>query len=51
MYSALNDAWTTQFGSALGKNNFYKVDLMALNTEVDFSSYASGLASLTTYDN
>ena len=51
MYGALNDAWTSQFGSALGKNNFYKVDLMAIQTAVDFSSYASGLSSLTTYDN
>lgn len=51
MYSALNDAWTAQFGSALGKNNFYKVDLMAIQTGVDFSPYASGLQSLTTYDN
>lgn len=51
IYGALNDAWTSQFGSALGKNNFYKVDLMAIQTGVDFSSYASSLSSLTTYDN
>ena len=50
MYSAVDAAWSTQFGTASGKNNFYKIDLMALVGTLDFSSAGSSLANLTTYN-
>ena len=51
MYGAVDARWAAQFGQASGKNDFYKLDLMAITGTLDFSSYTSSLASLTTYDN
>ena len=50
MYAAVDGAWATQFGSVSGKNNFYKIDLMALTGTIDFSSAGSSLNNLTTYN-
>ncbi len=48
MYSAINTAWQTQYGSAIGKNSLYKVDLLAIAAPLDFSPYANTLQNLVT---
>lgn len=50
MYTAINAAWTTQYGSGIGRNNIYKVDLMSLTEDIDFSSAGANLPSLVTAD-
>jgi hypothetical protein len=51
MFNPLNTTWETQFGSPIGKNNMYKIDLLAITDTVDFSPYASELPNLLTYIN
>ena len=51
MYNPINNAWTAQFGSAIGKNSLYKIDLMALTHEIDFSVSGADLPNLVTYNN
>ena len=48
MYSAINTAWQTQYGSAIGKNSLYKVDLLAIATTLDFTPYTNTLQNLVT---
>jgi hypothetical protein len=48
MFNVINAAWTTQYGSAIGRNNFYKVDLMSLTGTLDFSSAGANLSNLLT---
>lgn len=38
LYTPINTAWTAQFGSSIGKNNLYKVDLLAITHDIDFST-------------
>lgn len=51
MYNPINTAWTAQFGSPINKNSLYKVDLMALAHEIDFSTQGADLLNLVTYNN
>lgn len=51
MYNPINAAWTAQFGSAIGKNSLYKIDLMALTHEIDFSTSGVDLPNFVTYNN
>ena len=51
MWNPISAAWTAQFGSAFAKNNMFKIDLMALTHEIDFSSSGSDLPNLVTYNN
>lgn len=51
IFNPLNAAWTTQFGSAIGKNNMYRIDLMALTGTIDFSTQGANLPNLLTYIN
>jgi len=48
IFSPINDAFIAQLGSALGRNYFYKVDLMSLTGTIDFSSYAANIPNLVT---
>ncbi len=48
MFNALNAAWTTQYGSAIGRNNFFKVDLVSMTGTIDFSSAGANLTNLLT---
>lgn len=48
LYNPLADAWYSQFGTAFSKNNFYKIDLMAITDNVDFSSYSSSVTNFIT---
>ena len=48
MYTSINNAWTTQFGSAIGRNNIYKIDLFMMTGTIDFSAQAANLPSLVT---
>lgn len=50
LYNPINTAWTAQFGSAIGKNSIYKVDLMALTQTIDFSSQGTDLLNFQTYN-
>lgn len=51
MFNPLNTTWQSQFGSAFGRNNMYKIDLMAITDEVDFSVSGSELPNFVTYNN
>lgn len=51
LYNPINTAWEAQFGSTFGSNNFYKVDLMALTHEIDFSTQGANLNNFVTYNN
>lgn len=51
MYNPINDAWIAEFGSGIGKNNLYKVDLAALHHEIDFSTQGAELTNFVTYNN
>ena len=48
MFNVINAAWTAQYGSAIGRNNFFKVDLMSLTGTLDFSTAGSNLSNLLT---
>lgn len=48
LYNCINEAWTTQYGSAIGRNSFYKVDLLSMTGTIDFSTAGSNLTSLLT---
>lgn len=48
MYTSINNAWITQFGSSIGRNNIYKLDLFMMTGTIDFSSQASELLNLVT---
>lgn len=48
LYTPINNAWQSQFGSTIGRNNIYKIDLMVLTEEIDFSDIGSELPSMTT---
>lgn len=48
LFNAINTAWTTQYGSAIGRNNFFKVDLMSLTGTLDFSTAGANLSNLIT---
>jgi hypothetical protein len=50
MYTSINNAWTTQFGAAIGRNNIYKSDLFMMTGTIDFSAQASNLPNLVTAD-
>ena len=43
MFDPINTAWQTQFGSAIGKNSLFKVDLFALTGTIDFSTSGANL--------
>jgi hypothetical protein len=47
LYGPINTAWTAQFGSAIGRNNLYKIDLMSITHDIDFS-VSSGLGNFVT---
>ena len=51
IFNPLNTTWEAQFGSPIGKNNMYKIDLLAITGTIDFSPYASELINLLTYIN
>lgn len=51
MFNPLNTAWEAQFGAPIGKNSMYKVDLMALQHEVDFSTEGANLLNFVTSNN
>ena len=48
LYNPINDAFTTQFGSSIGRNYIYKIDLYVLNGTIDFTNYVSTLPNLVT---
>ena len=48
MYNCINAAWVVQYGSNIGRNSFYKVDLLSMNGTIDFSTAGSSLTSLLT---
>jgi hypothetical protein len=48
MYNVINTAWTTQYGSGIGRNNFYKVDLASLTGTLDFTPVKNDIANLLT---
>jgi hypothetical protein len=48
MYNVINTAWTTQYGSDIGRNNFYKVDLASLTGTLDFTPVKNDIANLLT---
>jgi hypothetical protein len=48
IFNPVNDSFTTQTGASIGRNYFYRVDLMCLTGTIDFSSYASTLPNLVT---
>lgn len=48
MFDTIDNSWTTQYGSAIGRNNIFKLDLMSLTGTLDFSSYGANLANLLT---
>ena len=48
LYNALNNAWTIQYGTVLGRNNFYKVDLYSMTGTIDFHTAGANLQSLGT---
>lgn len=50
MFDPINTAWQTQFGSTIGKNSLFKVDLFALTGTIDFSTSGANLQSLQTYN-
>jgi hypothetical protein len=51
IFNPLNTTWEAQFGSPIGKNNMYKVDLFAISDTVDFSTSGSELPNFVTYNN
>ena len=51
MFNPINDAWEAQFGSRFAKNNMFKVDLMALTHQIDFSGQGGDLPNFVTYNN
>lgn len=51
LFNPLNATWESQFGSPIGKNNMYKVDLLAIHDTVDFSSQGADLLNFVTYVN
>ena len=50
LYTVIDAAWTTEFGSGINRNNIYKIDLYVLPGILDFSSKASSLVNLVTLD-
>lgn len=50
MYDVINNSWTQQFGSAIGRNNLYKTDLFILSGTLDFSTQGVNLPNLVTAD-
>ena len=48
MFNVINAAWTAQYGSAIGRNNFFKLDLMSLTGTLDFSAAGTNLSNLLT---
>lgn len=49
LYNTMNNAWIEQFGSAFGKNYFYRTDLLALTGTLTFTSTEEiALSSLVT---
>lgn len=48
MYTSINTAWTQQFGSSIGRNNIYKLDLFMMTGTIDFSVNAANLPNLVT---
>lgn len=51
VYNPINAAWNTQFGSDIGKNSLYKIDLMAITQPIDFSGQGANLKNFVTYNN
>ena len=48
LYNPVNDAYTAQNGSAIGRNYIYRLDLLVLNGVIDFTPYLSTLPNLVT---
>ena len=48
MYNVINTAWTTQYGSDIGRNNFYKADLASLTGTLDFTPVKNDITNLLT---
>ena len=48
MYNILNASWTTEFGTPIGRNNLYKIDLFIMSGTIDFSTQAQNLPNLVT---
>lgn len=48
MYNSINSAWTSQYGSGIGRNSFYKLDLLSITGTIDFSSSGADLQSVVT---
>ena len=48
LFNPVNDSFTTQTGSSIGRNYFYKADLLSLTGTINFSSYSATLPNLVT---
>ena len=48
MYTSINNSWIQQFGSSIGRNSIYKLDLFMLNGTIDFSAQGANLPNLVT---
>ena len=48
MYTSINNSWIQQFGSPIGRNSIYKLDLYMLNGTIDFSTQGANLPNLVT---
>jgi hypothetical protein len=48
MYNVINTAWTTQYGSGIERNNFYKVDLASLTGTLNFTPVKNDITNLLT---
>ena len=48
MFNVINAAWTTQYGESIGRNNFFKLDLMSMTGTLDFSTAGASISNLLT---
>jgi hypothetical protein len=48
MYNILNASWTAEFGTPIGRNSLYKIDLFIMSGTIDFSTQAQNLPNLVT---
>lgn len=48
VFDPINTTWEAQFGSPIGRNSMYKIDLMAITYTINFSVSGSELINLNT---
>lgn len=48
LYTPINNAYQIQYGTSIGRNNIYKIDLMSLEQLIDFSILGEQLPSFAT---